>query len=222
MFRQPTIKVYLFPGEGSDERIFSKLKLAPHFQILPVHFPIPGKGNSMEEYAAIISKQIDTTGTYVFISVSLGGMICTELADMLNPSKIIIISSAKCRNELPALYRFMSVIPINKIVPAGVIKFGAKVLQPVVEPDRNKNKATFKSMMENKNKTFIKRTVNMIINWKRQTYSNKIIHIHGSNDHTLPLKNIQADYIIKEGSHMMTLTRGDELNDLIISILSEK
>lgn len=211
--------VYLFPGQGSDERIFSKISLDTSFFIVNVTYPIPERGASLNEYAHIISKQIDTTKKYIFIGVSLGGMICSELADFLKPEKIIIISSAKCRKELPFRYRFQKIIPINKIIPKNLIKLGALLLQPIVEPDRNKNKATFKSMLKNKDPRYLKRTANMIINWNKENYDSKIVHIHGTKDHTIPFCNVKADYLINGGSHMMTLTRGDEINNLIKLIL---
>lgn len=54
----------------------------------------------------------------------------------------------------------------------------------------------------------MKYSVNMIINWVRTSNNTEIIHIHGDNDYTIPLKNIKhPDYIVKGGSHMMTLTK---------------
>ena len=218
-FGQAITKAYLFPGQGSDERVFSKIKLDSSYQKIVVVYPLPQRGTTMTEYAHILSKQIDTSEKYVLIGLSIGGMLCTEMADFLHPEKVIIISSAKCRSELPFHYRFQRVIPLNKIIPKLLIKGGALLLQPIVEPDRNNNKAVFKSMLKSKNPKYMKRTVNMIINWNRKTYSSKIVHIHGSNDHTIPIINVKVNYIIPEGSHMMTLTRGEELNKLILFIL---
>jgi hypothetical protein len=213
--------IYLFHGQGSDERIFSALKPDSNFHIVNVIYPIPEKGTSLKEYAHILSKQVDTGSKYIFIGMSLGGMICCELADSMKPEKVIIISSAKYRSELPFRYRFQKTIPINAIVPAGLIKLGALILQPIVEPDRNKNKSTFKSMLKSKDPRYLKRTSNMIIHWDKKTYNPKIIHIHGTNDHTLPYRHVKAGHTIKNGSHMMTLTRGEEINALINSILSK-
>ena len=212
--------VYFFSGQGSDERIFEKINLSANFQIVHVNYPIPKKGATMAEYAREISQQIDTTQKYIFIGVSLGGMICSELADFLTPEKIIIISSAKSRKELPFRYRFQKSIPVNKIVPKSLIKMGAQVLQPLVEPDRKMNKDIFKSMLKRKDAKYYKRTVNMIINWDREVTNSKIIHIHGTNDHTIPIRNVRANFIVEGGSHMMTLTRGEEINKLIQSILT--
>jgi pimeloyl-ACP methyl ester carboxylesterase len=219
---QNTTIVYFFPGQGSDERLFSKIKLDSTFQAVYITYPIPERKAKLPEYAKTISKQIDTNQKYIFIGTSLGGMICTELADTYHSEKIIIISSAKCRKELPLRYKFQKHIPLNKIVPGRIIKLGAQILQPIVESDRKKNKITFKSMLKSKSPKYYKRTVNMIINWNRKTYSEKIIHIHGTKDHTLPVRNVKANYRVDKGSHMMTLTRGEEINEMIRFILAKK
>ncbi len=213
--------VYLFPGEGSDERIFSKISLDTNYTVVHVSLPTPEEGASMKEYAQAISPQIDTTGSFIFIGVSLGGMICSELADFMKPDKIIIISSAKCRSELPHRYRFQRIIPLNKLVPEKLVKSGARFLQPIVEPDRELHAEIFNSMLASKSPTYYKRTVNLILNWARSKPNKSIIHIHGTNDHTLPIRNIKADYVIEGGSHMMTLTRGEEINTLLQTILSK-
>lgn len=213
------ITVYFFSGQGSDERLFSKINLDSGFKIIHINYPVPQKNTTLKEYAKIISKQIDTSQKYILIGVSLGGMICCELADYLHPQKIIIISSAKCSNDLPFRYRFQKQIPLYRLVPKQIVKIGAQILQPIVEPDRKKDKVIFKNMLKRKTPIYYKRTVSMIINWDRQAVNDKIIHIHGTLDHTIPIKNVRVTYKINKGSHMMTLTRGEEINSLILTIL---
>ena len=95
------------------------------------------------------------------------------------------------------------------------------MLQPLVEPDRNKNKATFKKMLGSKNPKYMKRTVGLIINWERETNSKKIYHIHGTNDHTIPMKGLSSsDFVIMGGSHMMTLTSPVEISLALNQILT--
>lgn len=214
-----TTTVYFFPGQGSDERLFSKIKLDSNYKTVYINYPVPGEGTSLAQYAKQLSQQIDTSGKYVFIGVSMGGMICSELSEYMSPEKVIVISSAKCAKELPFRYTFQRSFPLNKIVPQNLVKWGAQLLQPIVEPDRNNDTETFKSMLSGKNPEYYKRTVDMIINWEKESYNSKIIHIHGTNDHTIPFRNVKADYTLQDGSHMMTLTRGDEINGIIRSIL---
>jgi len=218
-FSQSLPIIYLFPGQGSDERLFDSLEFENHQEIVHIKYPIPEKGSSLTDYAKRISQQIDTSQQFVFIGVSLGGMIITELNDFLNPQQSIVISSAKTRTELPFRYRFQKVIPIYKIVPPKLMLAGAKFLQPIVEPDRNSNKTTFKSMLAAKDPLYMKRTVAMIINWDRKTAKENIIHIHGTKDHTIPIRNVKPSDIVEGGSHMMTLTEASRVNEVLNSYL---
>lgn len=214
--------VYLIPGQGADLQLFKNLKIDSSFEVVNIKYFTPEKGCNMKDFALALSVKIDTNRTYYIIGVSLGGMLATEMGDFMNPKKIIIISSAKRFDEFPGRYRYQKKIPIYKIVPAGLVKFGAQVLQPIVEPDRKYDSETFAAMLKAKNKNFFKRTSTMILEWDRVDYRQDIIHIHGNNDHTIPIKNVKYDYLIEDGSHMMILTRGKEMSELINNILLNK
>jgi len=213
--------IYLFHGQGSDHRLFKNLVVPPGYDTVHISYPMPEKREDMHSYAFRILSQIDTTEPFILLGVSLGGMICTELSDTLSPVRTILISSAKTGSELPGRYTFMKTFPVDRIVPKGLIKAGGRLLQGIVEPDRKYDKETFKSMLKEKDPLFLKRTADMIIHWERTTCSRQIVHIHGNKDHTIPVKNVKADYIVDGGSHMMIITRADEINELIGNILSE-
>jgi pimeloyl-ACP methyl ester carboxylesterase len=212
--------IYCFPGQGSDKRIFDSLTIDTSFKIKVIEYGTPEKGLDIKSFAKQLALQIDTSEKFILLGVSLGGMICAELSALLNPEKTIIISSAKNRNELPFRYKFQSAIPLYKLFSGKFLLAGAKFIQPIVEPDRNKYKETFKQMLASKNACYVKRTIGLIINWDRKTNKNKIYQIHGNNDHTLPIKKIKSpDYIIDKGSHMMTLTRAKEISIVLNTIL---
>ncbi len=213
--------IYLIPGQGADHRIFNNFELDLKYNIKHIKWKVPTPKETLSEYAQRLAYQIDTSGKYILIGISLGGMVATEMAEFLKPEKVIIISSAKNRGELPGRYKFMSVLPINRIVPASLLKAGTFIAQPLVEPDRKNEKETFVAMIKAINPQFLKRTIDMIINWERLDNNKDIIHIHGTKDQTLPIKNIRYDYKIDGGSHMMALTRGKEVSQIINSILGE-
>ena len=177
---------------------------------------------TMKAFALQLSEQIDTTQGFLLLGVSLGGMICTELSEILNPEKTIIISSAKNINELPVRYKFQKAIPLYKLFSGRALLTGAKILQPIVEPDRKKNKATFIKMLGSKKPEYMKRSINLLINWDKETNQSKIYQIHGTLDHTLPIRNIASpDVVINAGSHMMTLTRASEVSIALNGILTQ-
>jgi pimeloyl-ACP methyl ester carboxylesterase len=205
------IKVYLIPGQGADYRLFSELDIGDKYDTINISLSTPPKKCDLKNYAKLLLKQIDTTEPFILVGVSIGGMIATEMSELTKPLQTIIISSAKCRQELPHRYRFMKIIPLNQIVPAWLYKAGAQIAQPLIEPDRKHGKPIFKAMLKAKDPKFLKHTAKIIINWNRDTYKENIIHIHGDNDHTLPLRKVKANYIVKGGSHMMVLTKPEKL-----------
>jgi hypothetical protein len=216
------IIIYCFPGQGSDHRLFESLTVPPGYEIKVIEYGTPGKGMNMHDFALRLSERIDTTRSFVLVGVSLGGMICSELNEILRPEKTIIISSAKNCNELSLRYRFQKNIPLYKLFPGSILLGGAKLLQPIVEPDRKHNKETFKSMLASKDPVYMERTIDMLINWNRTENTRMIYHIHGTRDHTLPIAWIKSPtHVVKNGSHLMTLTRAHEVSEILNSILGQ-
>lgn len=213
------IVVYLFPGQGADYRQFKNLNFPENYDTVHISYPVPEKGESLPEFAQRFIPLIDPDIPFILVGVSLGGMICTELAELVHPQQVILISSAKGKDELPDRYTFMARSHINRIVPKSLVKAGARVLQGIVEPDRKYDRDTFSDMLKKKDPLYLKRSADMIICWQRKHHNEDIIHIHGDADNTIPIKNVAFDYLIEDGSHMMVLTRADEINEIIAILL---
>jgi len=216
------MKIYLISGQGADHRLFSKLSLDPKFNINYIHFEIPKKGSSMCDYGHQLSAQIDATQPFILIGVSIGGMIATEINEILKPTQTIVISSAKTYKELPQLYTIQRKLKIHKLIPGRFSKIAAQVLQPIFEPARKTEKEIFKQMLKDKDPIFLKRTIDMIVRWDRKSYDDSIISIHGDNDNTIPIRNVSVDHIVENGSHLMILTKANELSTLLNKILKER
>jgi len=213
-------KVYLIPCQGFDYRVFNNLKLTSNFDTVNIHFVVPGKNCELKEYAQLLAQQIDTTEKFSLIGVSFGGMVCSEMCEFLKPEKVILISSAKERKEIPAGYKMFKYFPINRLIPGCLYKAAGQILRPIFEPDEKLANGLFKDMLHDSNNQFMKQSTKMIINWNKKSFSNKITHIHGTNDNTLPYRKIKADYTISKGSHMMVFTRSEEINTIINRILN--
>jgi len=211
--------IYLLAGQGADERLFKNLIFDEQYCINYIDYTTPTTETSLKEYAQTLSKQIDTSQPYILLGVSLGGMLATEMCDFMSPEKVIIIASAKSTKELPRTFNFQKKVPLYKIVGKWNVKWGSRFLQPLVEPNRKVESATFKAMLKDKDPEFLIRTIPMIMNWERTESCSRIIHIHGTKDNTIPAKNVNCDYIIQGGSHMMTLTQSDKINDILDTIL---
>lgn len=207
--------IYLIPGQGSDERLFKNIHI-DQFETKSIKYIIPEKGEDMASYAKKIATQIDTTKRYSIIGVSLGGMLAVEMSKILQPEEVILIASAKTKSEIPALYIFFNKIPIHRLLGGRFYKFWTILLQPLYEPMDKEDQILWRKMMKGKDPKFMKRAVRCIVEWDNENYDGiKLLHIHGTKDKTLPIKNIHEPIVIENGTHVMTLTKGEEISNIV-------
>ena len=207
--------IYLIPGQGSDERLFKNISIN-NYETRTIKFDIPEKRATMNSYAEQLSSQIDTTKRYSIVGVSLGGMLAIEMAKQMQPEEVILIASAKTKNEIPGLYKFFRKFPIHLLFGGRFYKFWTIALQPLYEPMPKEDQRMWRDMMRQKHPKFMKRAVRCIIEWNNEEVGDiNVLHIHGTKDKTLPIKNIVKPVVIEEGTHVMTLTKGDEISAVI-------
>jgi pimeloyl-ACP methyl ester carboxylesterase len=212
--------IYLLSGIGSDERIFSYITCPEGYTCSYIQYTIPDKGATMEEYARQLADQIDTREPFSLIGVSLGGMLAVEMSHFLQPEQTIILSSACTALELPIRYRIQKSFPVYRLFSGNMLKQSSFAAQSVAEPDRRQEAAVCNAMLHDKDPIFLERSLAMTIQWEREQCEADVVHIHGSKDHTIPLRHTDADIIVVGGSHMMTLTSGKILNNLLQSVIT--
>lgn len=206
--------IYFLPGTGANGQLFKNISIEKYDTVCLEYFE-PYKNESFESYIERMASKIDTTERYSIIGVSLGGMIATELAEILDPEEVIIISSAKAQTELPNHYHLFRYLPIHYLIGGRSMIWGTKLLQPYFEPMEEEGEELFRAMLNEKSPHFIKSAVRWMIDWKRNEYRADIIHIHGDKDRTLPIKNITPDYTIKDGGHMIVYSQAEEISVLL-------
>lgn len=79
------------------------------------------KRETIESYAARIRSQIKTKNP-ILLGISFGGMMAVEVAKQIETDKVILISSAKTKHELPSYYRFSGKLRLYKIIPTWILK----------------------------------------------------------------------------------------------------
>ncbi|MCG8480322.1 MAG: alpha/beta hydrolase [Spirochaetales bacterium] len=213
--------VYLLSGLGADERSFDRLEL-PEYETVVLPDLLPERGESMQDYARRMSRLVDPSRPAVFVGVSFGGMVAVEMAQIIPAEKVIIISSAKTRRELPARYRMLRWLPIHRLVGHRFQQVGARIVRPLFEPASRGYGDFFQQMVDDKHPRYIRRATHCIATWSRKESPDSVYHIHGTADRTLPIDNIADPIVVQDGSHMMVYIRGDEISAIINTILADR
>ena len=216
------MKIYLIPGLGYTNKIFEKLNLSG-FDIKFMNWIEPKKNESFNNYAKrLYNKEISKNEPVVLIGHSLGGMIAQEIATIAKIDKIILISSAKRRNEIPFFFRMVKPLRIHKLftkeMSIRTIKYWGKS-----HGFTNKSEISlFKDMVGSQTNNYLQWALKSLSKWKEPTLpkTTELFQIHGTNDKTLPINWKQKpDKIIKNGSHIMVYKRPKLISEIIIEEL---
>jgi len=209
-----SIHVYCFSGLGADFRIFAQLRLH-NANLHPILWQMPLAKETLLQYAMRLASQIIHPEP-VLLGVSFGGMLVTEIAKQIPNKKAIIVSSCKTRHELPWYLRGAGRLGLHKVVPyESITKVSA--LNRFIFDSRSKAEELYlKQMMLRQTQVqFIRRSVNMILNWQNKEVPDGLVHIHGNRDRLLIPATIKPNYWIQGGGHFMVWNMANEVSDII-------
>lgn len=210
--------VYCISGLGADFRIFQQLQLH-NATLHPIEWTMPDAGETLPQYAARLAAQIKHPQP-VLLGVSFGGMLATEISRIMPVQQTIIISSCKCKQELPAWMRTAGKLRLHKIIPYWMVTQFSSLNKYIFDTQSKAEDLYIKQMMlKDTHHLFVKRAVNMILTWQAQTPAHNIMHIHGRADKLLLPKRVQANYWLNDAGHFMIWNRADEVSQYINAIL---
>ena len=212
---KPTI--YIISGLGADKRMFQNFSFEG-YNVIHIDWIFPLENETLQNYALRISENIKDENA-ILIGLSFGGIISVEISKIKKFKKIFLLSSAKTKFEIPFYYRFLGKLNLLRIIPSSILKRLNSLTYLVFGAKTNFEKNLLKDIIKNTDKHFLKWALHQIMNWKNENYSENIVHIQGDSDLILPHNFIKYDYLIKDGTHFMTLNQSKEIETIIIENL---
>lgn len=212
------MKVYFISGLGADRRAFYKIRLPRGYQPVYLDWITPLTDESLPDYARRFSESINQDEEFVLVGLSFGGMLASELAKIVSPKKLIIISSLSSYKELPWYFKLAGKLGIHKIISPSLYK-QATLMNRFMGAGNKEMKAIVYNYVNNIDPAFIRWSLNVIVHWSHTERLSDLVHIHGSNDHLLPYRYVKADYTIKNGGHLMVMNKADEVNSILQQVL---
>lgn len=213
-------KVYLISGLGADSRLFKNVVIPAGYEIVLVNWLIPNYTDTLSNYSQKIINQYNIDENSTVIGVSLGGMICVEIAKQVKLDKMIIISSIKTDQEAPWYFRFFRALPVYKVIPGRLMPHTGFLIKPLFGNMSPDDLRLFKNMLRNSSPVFLKWAMHAALYWKNNAEFCNLYHVIGDNDLVFPFKNIKdPTAIIKNGTHIMVFDKADQINRLLADIL---
>lgn len=199
---------------GADRRLFSELTPIDGYEFVDIEWRTSLTHlKSLYDYAIELSKEIDVSQPFSLLGVSMGGMVCSELADIVSPEKVVIISSCKTSDELPSQLKRLKFIGITRLLKAERIRYLIGHSSRFFGAMNKEQRKLFYEMAELVNIDFIAWSIKAILNWEKKEANKSIIHIHGTRDFVLPFKNtVSPSIVVEDGDHMMIWNKSAIIN----------
>ena len=211
--------IYCITGLGADERVFQFLDLSFAKPVF-IKWIKPLQNETLRNYALRLKDEYINEPDPFIIGLSLGGMIASEIANAMPLAKVIIISSAKTKNELPGRLQWLRYLPLYKILPAIVIKKTLKAQEYFLGAHSDLARNYLKEKLKTTDVYFYRWAVGAIVHWQNTTANNNIIHIHGKADKLLPFKFVKPDIVINNGGHLMIMENAGEISTILQQIFT--
>lgn len=205
------MKIYAFSGLGADQRIFSHLQL--DVELIPIAWLDPLPDESLSSYALRLSEQIDTSSKFALLGVSFGGMLVSELSKTLSPEKIILISSAATKHELPWMASISRRWNLAKKLPTSIFK-PPQWAAWVGFPSNQVQRKVAQGIIQDTDPAFVKWALDAISRWENQQVPENMVHIHGRLDPIIPFKKRMNAVVIGRG-HFIILKKASDISGII-------
>ncbi len=206
---------YLFSGLGADERVFARMHLQ-NCRVRHIVWPRVAQDTSKDDFLQQISAQITTRQNNVLLGVSFGGLVAQNIASILPPEKLIIVSSVADSAEIPRLYRSLIARWLLKLAPGKMLTTPNAMLNFLFSVETEDGRKTLHDVIRDSDPAFIRWAVAYLQQWRRPDLSQvpHVYRIHGEHDRIFPHVPRQAAEIVP-GGHFAIYESAVEINRLL-------
>lgn len=210
--------IYFVSGLGADERVF-RLLTFKGYQPVYIHWLEPEPNEPIDQYAKRLTAQIKADRPIV-IGLSFGGIISVEIAKQIEVEKVILISSARDRLEVPPYFKAFRWFPIHRIFPfKSLLWAGYWLAYWFFGLESLDERKTLRAILLDTDARFMKWAMHKVITWKNDIIPDQLFHIHGMSDRIFPIRFVEADFAIEKGGHFMIMNRAVQVSELLAKIM---
>jgi esterase/lipase len=204
------------PGLAANFQIFKYISLPQdRFERHYLEWLLPeSMDESIENYAKRMCEFVNEENV-ILIGVSFGGVMVQEMAKIIKPTKIVIISSIKSNKELSKRLRFIKGTKSYKLFPENSITALENFIHGITGKKTQKRLEHYKIYLSMRDPLYLKWAIYNVLHWQQGYTTQNVLHIHGSSDHIFPIKYINNCITIKNGEHIMIINKAKEISRIL-------
>lgn len=211
-----SLQVYAIGGLGADERVFDGFDIVNILR--PVKWITPHGNESFNAYAHQITEQIDYEKPFILIGVSFGGILAQEIASVVKPELLVLISSISERKDIPFLLRITQRLGVLSALPKVLFRPPLPLLRFLFSLKNEREVSLLKAIMKDTDTRFIKWALLQMASYHPQKLDNTVV-IHGAKDLLIPTP-AKVDLLL-EGGHFAVIQEAETISAYLNEKLAE-
>ena len=211
-------KIYCLSGLGVDERAFERIELK-NAEMIHVAWIPPLKNETLEAYALRLFEKIQPCSSALVLGVSFGGMIAQEWAKLQQPEQLILISTARSREDLNPIMRIGGSLGLTRLLHPKMATLFPPLLYYYFGVRDQKDKQLLKAILRDTDTEFLRWASTALLRWT-SSFQGNAITIHGTQDKIIR-PNQSRHFEPIEGGHLCIVTHGSEISEFLNSILAQ-
>ena len=207
------MRCYCISGLGANYKAFDYLEI-DHEQIHLAWIP-PLPNESLRNYAMRLAEPIDTSEPFLLLGLSFGGRLALEIAKVLNPQRLILISTFVSTKEFSWYIRLLGLLPIHRLIPISQRNPPMPIAYWIFGVNQTHTKKLLKDIISKSDPHFLKWALSKIFKSTPIEIPANGIRIHGNRDRLIPAKKIKNVHWIDKGGHLVIAQNAQQVNELI-------
>ncbi len=207
------------PGLAASPDIFEHIKLPQdQFRIHYLDWFVPDSGMTLSGYAEKLSREVKDEDP-VLIGVSFGGMLVQEMARFVGARRVIIVSSVKCRREMPRRLLLARYTRLHRLLPTSLVNNVEVLSRFAFGETIGKRLKLYERYLGMRDTRYLDWAIDQIVNWEREEPVPGLIHLHGEKDAVFPYSYVGECITVPDGTHTMILHRYRWFNEHLPAII---
>ena len=211
--------IYCISGLAADERAFAGLQIEG-YRLTFLPWIIPHPNESIADYAGRMKQGI-VEANPILMGLSFGGMMCIEIAKLMQVEKLILISSIRTRAELPWWMKAAGAMRLDRVVPLRSSGLTEPIQNRFIGVTNRQELEMVRAYRRNAPQPYVNWAIDQVLRWKNEWQPGNLFQIHGGADRMFPIKNVSPTHVIPNGGHLMIINKAAEVNAALKQILGK-
>jgi pimeloyl-ACP methyl ester carboxylesterase len=208
--------IFCISGLGADERIFSRLRV-PGFKLVCLPWITPLHDEPIRDYACRMLAPVSDVEP-IFLGVSFGGMMAIEMARQMPTAKVILVSSIRHHEELPAWMKLSGKLRLNRLIPGKPPPWLSPLENFFLGAETPEEVVLCNEFRQNVDPAYLHWAISQVLHWKNEWQPTQCFQLHGDRDRIFPVQQVRPTHIVPGGGHLMISNRAEEVSRILMRI----